>query len=120
MVLAMEKRTVSRELFEKEALPLLDELFASAMRLTKKREAAEDLISEVYERAWKSFHQFEPGTNLRAWLYRILMNVTIDSLRRKQIEGGTEFDDEIGLQNIAPGAATAPKAAITVKNVRIT
>jgi RNA polymerase sigma-70 factor, ECF subfamily len=86
MVLVMEKPAVSRALFEKDALPLLDELFASAMRLTKKREAAEDLISEVYERAWKSFHQFEPGTNLRAWLYRILTNTFINHYRSNQRE----------------------------------
>jgi len=82
----MEKPAISKELFEKEALPLLDELYASALRLTRKKEAAEDLISEVYERAWKSFHQFEPGTNLRAWLYRILTNTFINHYRSKQRE----------------------------------
>jgi len=80
----MEKPAVSRDLFEKQALPLLDELYASALRLTRKKEGAEDLISEVYERAWKSFHQFEPGTNLRAWLYRILTNTYINHYRSKQ------------------------------------
>lgn len=86
MVLLMEKPTATRELFEKEALPLLDELYGSALRMTRKKEAAEDLISEVYERAWKSFHQFEPGTNLRAWLYRILTNTFINHYRSKQRE----------------------------------
>jgi len=81
----MEKpQTASRELFEKEALPLLDELYASAVRMTKQPQAAEDLISEVYTRAWKSFHQFEPGTNLRAWLYKILTNTYINHYRSKQ------------------------------------
>ncbi len=75
-----------RELFEKEALPRLDELFGTAMRLTKSREKAEDLISEVYTRAWKSFDQFEPGTNLRAWLYRILTNTFINHYRSNQRE----------------------------------
>jgi RNA polymerase sigma-70 factor (ECF subfamily) len=86
MVLIMDKPAVSRELFEKEALPLLDELFGSALRLTRKKEAAEDLLSEVFERAWKSFHQFTPGTNLRAWLYRILTNTYINHYRSKQRE----------------------------------
>ena len=79
----MEK-TVSRERFEKEALPFLQELYASAVRMTRQKEAAEDLVSEVYSRAWKSFAQFEPGTNLRAWLYRILTNTYINHYRQKQ------------------------------------
>lgn len=82
----MATPAASRDLFEKQALPLLDELYGSALRLTRKKEAAEDLLSEVYERAWKSFHQFEPGTNLRAWLYRILTNTYINHYRSKQRE----------------------------------
>jgi len=81
----MEKETsASRELFEQKALPLLDELYAYAMRLTRQPQAAEDLVSNMYARAWKSFHQFEPGTNLRAWLYKILTNTFINSYRSKQ------------------------------------
>ena len=80
----MERRDTSKELFEKEALKHLDELFASAMRMTRQKEAAEDLISEVYAKAWKSFSQFEPGTNLRAWLYKILTNTYINHYRQRQ------------------------------------
>src|ERR1700676_306138 len=76
----------SRQLFEKEAVPHLQELYASAMRLTRQRENAEDLVSEVYSRAWKSFEQFQPGTNLRAWLYKILTNTYINHYRHKQRE----------------------------------
>lgn len=72
--------------FEKDAMAYLDELFASALRMTRQRESAEDLISEVYSRAWKSFAQFEPGTNLRAWLYKILTNTYINHYRAKQRE----------------------------------
>src|SRR5476651_832260 len=72
--------------FEKQALPLLGELYASALRLTKQKENAEDLVSEVYTKAWKSINQFEPGTNLRAWLYRILTNTYINHYRSKQRE----------------------------------
>jgi len=82
----MERPTASKELFEKEAMKYADELFASALRMTKQREAAEDLLSEVYEKAWKSFEQFEPGTNLRAWLYKILTNTYINHYRHKQRE----------------------------------
>jgi len=82
----MTNTVESRQLFEKEAVPHLQELYASAMRMTRNRESAEDLVSEVYSRAWKSFHQFQPGTNLRAWLYRILTNTYINHYRHKQRE----------------------------------
>src|SRR5476651_194867 len=72
--------------FEKQAIPLLGELYASALRLTKQKENAEDLVSEVYTKAWKAFDQFEPGTNLRAWLYKILTNTYINHYRQKQRE----------------------------------
>lgn len=75
-----------RERFEKDALPYLQELYASAMRMTRQKESAEDLVSEVYTRAWKAFDQFQPGTNLRAWLYKILTNTYINHYRHKQRE----------------------------------
>jgi len=84
MVPTMERPASSKYLFEKEALKYMDELFASAMRMTRQKEAAEDLLSEVYSKAWKSFEQFEPGTNLRAWLYKILTNTYINHYRQKQ------------------------------------
>jgi RNA polymerase sigma-70 factor (ECF subfamily) len=84
MIAVMEREDTSKELFESEALKHLDELFASAMRMTRQKEAAEDLVSEVYAKAWKAFAQFEPGTNLRAWLYRILTNTYINHYRHKQ------------------------------------
>lgn len=62
----------SAEDFEAEALPHLSELFRTAVRLTENRAEAEDLMQEVYTQAWKSFHCFEPGTNCRAWLFKIL------------------------------------------------
>jgi RNA polymerase sigma-70 factor (ECF subfamily) len=86
MTILMERQAPNKELFEKEALKYLDELFASAMRMTRNKEAAEDLLSEVYAKAWKSFEQFEPGTNLRAWLYKILTNTYINHYRQKQRE----------------------------------
>ncbi len=81
---AMTDVVAARQLFEKEAVPHLQELYASAMRLARNRESAEDLVSEVYARAWKSFAQFQPGTNLRAWLYKILTNTYINHYRHKQ------------------------------------
>src|ERR1700730_10026447 len=76
----------SRERFQKEAVPYLNEIYASALRLARNPEKAEDLVSEVYSRAWKSFGQFTPGTNMRAWLYKILTNTFITHSRQKQRE----------------------------------
>jgi RNA polymerase sigma-70 factor (ECF subfamily) len=63
-------------------------------------------------RAWRSLANFRGQSSFFTWLYRIMTNVTLDWLRRKRIEGGQEFDDTIGLGSIAPGAVTAPPAAV--------
>ena len=73
----------TRDDFSKIALPYLDEMYAGAMRMTRNPQAAEDLVADVFGKAWKSFHQFERGTNMRAWLYRILTNTYINEYRRK-------------------------------------
>ncbi|MGB3673501.1 MAG: sigma-70 family RNA polymerase sigma factor [Candidatus Nanopelagicales bacterium] len=76
-----EERT---ERFERDALPLLDALYAAALRLTRNPDDASDLVQETVERAYKSFHQFKPGTNLKAWLFRIQTNNYINNYRKKQ------------------------------------
>src|SRR5438876_4049731 len=81
--------------FEAEALPLLPGMYSAAYRLTRNAADAEDLIQETFLRAFRSFHQFEPGTNLKAWLYRILTNTFINSYRKKQREPQTVSDDEV-------------------------
>ena len=73
-----------REAFETQALPLLDALFGGARALARNQSDAEDLIQETYLKAYRSFHQFKPGTNLKAWLYRIMTNTWISRYRRKQ------------------------------------
>jgi len=73
--------------FAEVALPHLDEMYSAALRMTRNPAAAEDLSSEVFAKAWKSFHQFERGTNMRAWLYRILTNTYINDYRRKVRQG---------------------------------
>jgi RNA polymerase sigma-70 factor (ECF subfamily) len=71
-----------RERFQVLAEQHLNGLFGAALRLTRNRTRAEDLLQETFLRAWRSFRTFQPGTNARAWLYKILMNAYIDSYRK--------------------------------------
>lgn len=71
-----------RARFEALVTEHLDSLYGSALRLTRNRAAAEDLIQDTFLKAWRSFRTFQTGTNARAWLYKILMNAYIDSYRR--------------------------------------
>lgn len=70
--------------FERDALPFLDQLYAAALRMTRHPADAEDLVQETFMKAFSAFHQFEAGTNLKAWLYRILTNTYINSYRKRQ------------------------------------
>ena len=81
--------------FERDALPYLAQLYPAALHMTRNRADAEDLVQDTFTRAYASFGQFEPGTNLKAWLYRILTNTFITSYR-KQRRGpvpAAEFQD---------------------------
>jgi len=73
-----------RARFERDALPFLDQLYAAAMRMTRNPSDAEDLVQETFVKAFAAFHQFTEGTNLKAWLYRILTNTFINNYRKKQ------------------------------------
>lgn len=70
--------------FETEALQYVDQLYSAAMRMTRNPQDAEDLVQEAYTKAYSAFHQYKPGTNLKAWLYRILTNTYINIYRKKQ------------------------------------
>lgn len=70
--------------FEKDAIPFLDQLYGAAMRLTRNPADAEDLVQDTYAKAFSAFHQYKPGTNLKAWLYRILNNTFISNYRKAQ------------------------------------
>lgn len=70
--------------FDRDALPYLDQLYAAALRMTRNPADAEDLVQETFVKAFAAFHQFEEGTNLKAWLYRILTNAFINTYRRRQ------------------------------------
>jgi RNA polymerase sigma-70 factor (ECF subfamily) len=73
-----------RSLFEQQALPFIDQLYAAGMRMTRNPSDAQDLVQETYVKAFSAFRQFQQGTNLKAWLYRILTNTFINSYRKKQ------------------------------------
>ena len=84
-----EARRIAREArdrvrFEEEALGLADQVYRVARRLVGSREEAEDLVQEAYARAFRSWQSFTPGTNMRAWLFRILTNLNLDRGRRIQ------------------------------------
>jgi RNA polymerase sigma-70 factor (ECF subfamily) len=86
---AAEARRIAEEArdrvrFEEEALQLSDQVYRVARRLVGSREEAEDLVQLTYERAFRAWQQYQPGTNLRAWLLRILTNLNIDRGRRVQ------------------------------------
>ena len=81
-----EKESVAQRTkrFERDALQYTDQLYAAALRYTKNAADAQDLVQDTYAKAFTSFHQFEPGTNLRAWMYRILTTTFINSYRKAQ------------------------------------
>ncbi len=81
--------------FERDALQYLDQLYSAALRMTRNPADAEDLVQETFTKAFASFHQYQPGTNLKAWLYRILTNAYINTYRKKQREPQQTQTDEI-------------------------
>jgi RNA polymerase sigma-70 factor (ECF subfamily) len=81
---AVETSEQRRSRFERDALPFLDQLYAAALRMTRNPADAEDLVQETFVKAFAAFHQFQEGTNLKAWLYRILTNTFINGYRKKQ------------------------------------
>ncbi|HEX7106566.1 MAG TPA: sigma-70 family RNA polymerase sigma factor [Acidothermaceae bacterium] len=97
-VAAVEESTEERSArFERNAMPFLDQLYSAALRMTRNPADAEDLVQETFVKAFAAYHQFEEGTNLKAWLYRILTNTFINNYRKKQREprqsGGDELED---------------------------
>ena len=81
---SMTKEIVATKMqFEKNTLPYLDELYGTALRLTRNERDAEDLVQDTYLKAFKAFHQFKPGTNCRAWMFKILTNTFINGYRRR-------------------------------------
>ena len=103
-----------RQRFERDVLPLLPSLYGAALRMTRNPTDAEDLVQDTYLRAFKGFASFQKGTNLKAWLYRILTNSFINTYRKKQrepqiVEGPEDIDewylyDRLGGRNVEASA----------------
>lgn len=93
--LATESDAERSARFERDALPFLDQLYSAAMRMTRNPADAEDLVQETYAKAYSSFHQFRPGTNLKAWLYRILTNTFINNYRKKQRQPQQSMSEDV-------------------------
>ena len=105
-----------RQRFERDVLPMLSSLYGAALRMTRNPNDAEDLVQETYLRAFKGFASFQEGTNLKAWLYRILTNSFINTYRKKQrepqiVEGPEDIDewylyDRLGGRSVEASAET--------------
>ena len=105
--------------FEQDVVPFMGQLYPAALRMTKNASDAEDLVQETIAKAYAAFHQFRPGTNLRAWLYRILANTFINSYRKRRREPssatlGAEFQDDwqVGADPLSPPARSAEAEAL--------
>lgn len=103
-----------RERFEREVMPLMSGLYGAALRMTRNAADAEDLVQDTYLRAYRGFAGFQEGTNLKAWLFRILTNSFISTYRKKQrqpqiVEGPDDIDewylfDKLGARNVEGSA----------------
>jgi RNA polymerase sigma-70 factor (ECF subfamily) len=103
-----------RDRFERDVMPLISGLYGAALRMTRNPADAEDLVQDTYLRAYRGFAGFQEGTNLKAWLYRILTNSFISTYRKKQrqpqiVEGPDDIDewylfDKLGARNVQDSA----------------
>jgi RNA polymerase sigma-70 factor, ECF subfamily len=104
--------------FEQDVVPFMGQLYPAALRMTRNPSDAEDLLQETLAKAYAAFHQFTPGTNLRAWLHRILANTFINIYRKRRREPvqdlGAEFNDDwqVGADPLAQPARSAEAEAL--------
>ncbi len=104
--------------FEQDVVPYLGQLYPAALRMTRNASDAEDLVQETFAKAYAGFHQFRPGTNLRAWLHRILANTFINTYRKKRREPvqalGGDFQDDwrVSADPLSPPARSAEAEAL--------
>lgn len=103
-----------RALFEEQAIPFLDQLYGAALRMTRNPADAQDLVQETFVKAYAAFAQFEQGTNLKAWLYRILTNTFINTYRKKQrdpYQGSTSEMEDWQLGTAESATASSSRSA---------
>ena len=116
----VETRQERASRFERDALPFIDQLYSAALKMTRNPPDAEDLVQETYTKAFSAFHQFQEGTNLKAWLYRILANTYINSYRkaqrRPQIADGPEIHDWQLAQADSHASSPTPSAEMEAMN----
>ncbi len=113
---ATETETDRAARFEREAMPLLDQMYSAALRTTRNPADAEDLVQETYAKAFAAFHQYRPGTNLRAWMYRILTNSYINTYRKRQrqpLQSDAAEVEDYQLARAASHSSTGLKSAET-------
>ncbi len=104
--------------FEQDVVPFLGQLYRAALRMTGNASDAEDLVQETLAKAYVAFHQFSPGSNLRAWLHKILANTFFSTCRKNRREPtralGGEFQDDwlVGTGRLSPPARSAEAEAL--------
>src|SRR5215470_7809951 len=99
---------VDSETFEAVALPHLNDLYRTAVHLVRDRTEAHDLVQEAYLQAWKAFHRFKPGTNCRAWLFKILIN-EVRHYRRRWFNTKTVPESEQSFEETLPFEPSVPE-----------
>lgn len=105
--------------FERDALAYLDALYAGAMRLTSNPTEAEDLVQDTMIKAFAAFHQFQEGTNLKAWLFRIMQNTFISDYRKKRREPLKTSTDELDDWQVSRLESSARTALPSAENVAL-
>lgn len=102
---AVIKTDQARDQFEEQAMPFIDQLYGAALRMTRNPSDAEDLVQETYVRAFASFQQFRQGTNLKAWMFRILTNAYINQYRKAQRQPRQTSDSTVEDWQLAEAAS---------------
>ena len=101
--------------FEQLAMPLFASLYNLAQWLTQDRSEAEDLVQETYAKALKGFDSFQPGTNFRAWMYRILRNTFLTSRTGLKAARTVPIDDEDDPQSVSPSTTETPESILLAR-----
>ena len=108
-----------RERFERDAMVYVDQLYSAALRMARNPADAEDLVQEAYTKAYSAFHQYKPGTNLKAWLYRILTNTYINLYRKRQREPLRTSTDTVEDWQMAQAAEHTPTGLRSAESVAL-